>query len=209
MKPPNYIIIYADDLGFGDLNCYGASGIPTPNLDQMAAEGLRFTQSYATAATCTPSRYSLLTGSYPWRNKSAKILSGDAPMIIGENERTVPSTLREAGYSTAVVGKWHIGLGSGRVDWNGDISPCPLDVGFDTSYIMAATNDRVPCVYVDGRKVDALDPNDPISVVYGGENPFPEVPTGKENPEMLHMKHFWMFFSSRYLRKRIFSPINN
>ena len=189
MTPPNYIIIYADDLGFGDLNCYGASGIPTPNLDQMAAEGLRFTQSYATAATCTPSRYSLLTGSYPWRNKSAKILAGDAPMIIGENERTIPSTLRDAGYSTAVIGKWHIGLGSGQVDWNSEISPCPLDVGFDTSYVMAATNDRVPCVYVNGRSVDGLDPDDPISVVYGGENPFPEVPTGKDHPEMLHMEH--------------------
>ena len=87
-------------------------------------------------------------------------------MIIGENERTIPSTLRDAGYSTAVIGKWHIGLGSGQVDWNSEISPCPLDVGFDTSYVMAATNDRVPCVYVNGRSVDGLDPDDPISVVY-------------------------------------------
>lgn len=188
-RPPNYIIIYADDLGFGDLSCYGASGIPTPHLDRMASEGLRFTQSYATAATCTPSRYSLLTGAYPWRNKRARILPGDAPMIIGKEERTLPGTLREVGYKTAVIGKWHIGLGNGNIDWNGEIAPCPLDVGFDESYIMAATNDRVPCVYVDGRRVDNLDPEDPISVVYGSENPFPEVPTGKENPELLTMKH--------------------
>ncbi|MEN8662267.1 MAG: arylsulfatase [Lentimonas sp.] len=189
MKLPNLVIIYADDLGFGDLACYGASGIPTPHLDSMAAEGLRFTNSYATAATCTPSRYSLLTGSYPWRNENAKILPGDAPMIIGANERTLPGTLREVGYKTAVIGKWHIGLGDGHVNWNGAISPCPLDVGFDTSYVMAATNDRVPCVFVDGRHIDKLDASDPISVVYGGENPFPEVPTGKNNPELLTMKH--------------------
>lgn len=189
MKKPNFIIIYADDLGFGDLGCYGASGIPTPHLDKMAEEGLRFSNSYATAATCTPSRYSLLTGAYPWRNPRAKILKGDAPMIIGKDERTLPSTLRDAGYETAVIGKWHIGLGDGNIEWNGDIKPCPLDVGFNTSYIMAATNDRVPCVYVDGRNVDKLDPEDPITVVYGGENPFPEVATGKDHPELLKMKH--------------------
>lgn len=188
-KTSNFVIIYADDLGFGDLSCYGASGIPTPHLDRMASEGLRFTQSYATAATCTPSRYSLLTGAYPWRNKRARILPGDAPMIIGENERTLPGTLRDSGYRTAVIGKWHIGLGDGNIDWNGEIAPCPLDVGFDESYVMAATNDRVPCVYVDGRKVDGLDPDDPISVVYGGENPFTDVPTGKDNPELLTMRH--------------------
>ena len=137
-KPLNYIIIYADDLGFGDLTCYGASGIPTPNLDRMACEGLRFTQSYATAATCTPSRYSLLTGAYPWRNKRARILPGDAPMIICEYERTLPATLRGVGYRTAVIGKWHIGLGDGDIDWNGEISPCPLDVGFDESCDLAS-----------------------------------------------------------------------
>ncbi|MEM0964976.1 MAG: arylsulfatase [Verrucomicrobiota bacterium] len=188
-KKPNFVIIYADDLGFGDLSCYSASGLPTPNLDRMATEGIRFTNSYATAATCTPSRYSLLTGSYPWRNPRAQILAGDAPMIIGESERTLPKTLREVGYRTGVVGKWHIGLGNGHVDWNGEIHPCPTDVGFDTSYIMAATNDRVPCVYVDGSHVDNLDPKDPIEVRYGGNNPFPEVPTGKGNPELLTMPH--------------------
>ncbi len=190
MSQPNFIIIYADDLGFGDLACYGAAGIPTPNLDQMAAEGIRFTNSYATAATCTPSRYSLLTGAYPWRNPRARILKGDAPMIIGANERTLPSTLREAGYKTAVIGKWHIGLGNGHIDWNGSIDNTPLDVGFDESYIMAATNDRVPCVYVNGREVDNLDPKDPIEVVYGGDNPFPEVPTGQSHPDLLTtMRH--------------------
>ena len=182
MKQPNFIIIYADDLGFGDLTCYGASELPTPNLDQMAAEGIRFTNSYATAATCTHlatvSSPELIHGAI----KMLKILPGNAPMIIGNDERTLPSILRTAGYKTAVIGKWHIGLGDGNIDWNGKISPCPLDVGFDQSYVMAATNDRVPCVFVDGRIIENLDPNDPISVVYGGDNPFPEVRLAKTAP---------------------------
>ncbi len=188
-EQPNFIIIYADDLGFGDLGSYGATGIPTPHLDRMAAEGLRFTNSHATAATCTPSRYSLLTGAYPWRNSKVRILQGDAPMLIGSDQRTLPGTLAAAGYATAVIGKWHIGLGDGKVNWNGEIKPSPLDVGFGQSFIMAATNDRVPCVYVDGRRVHNLDPNDPLEVAYGGENPFPDEPTGKNHPELLTMKH--------------------
>jgi arylsulfatase A-like enzyme len=188
-KKPNIIAIYADDLGFGDLACYGATGIPTPHLDAMAAEGVRFTNFYATAATCTPSRYSLLTGSYPWRNPRAKILTGNAPMIIGSEETTLPRVLKRAGYQSGVIGKWHIGLGDGKIDWNGEIKPCPLDVGFDESFIMAATNDRVPCVFLEGRRVLNLDPSDPLEVVCGGKNPFPEVPTGQSHPELLKMSH--------------------
>ena len=155
----------------------------------MAADGLRFTQSYATAATCTPSRYSLLTGSYPWRNPAAKILQADDPALISKEQRTLPRTLGQAGYATAVIGKWHLGIGNGKLDWNSSIQPCPLDAGFDQSYVMAATNDRVPCVYLDGCKVDNLDPKDPLQVVYAEDNPFPEVPTGKANPTLLTMKH--------------------
>jgi len=186
---PNFIVICADDLGFGDLGCYGASGIATPHLDRMAAEGVRFTQCYATAATCTPSRYSLLTGSYPWRNPRAKILAGDAPMIIGPDELTLPAALKRAGYTSSVIGKWHIGLGNGTIDWNNEIRPTPLDVGFDESFIMAATNDRVPCVYVKDRRVLNLDPGDPLEVVYSKENPFPGEPTGRTHVEMLTMPH--------------------
>ena len=188
---PNLIIIYADDLGFGDLNCYGATDIPTPYLDKMAKEGCMFENAYATAATCTPSRYSLLTGSYPWRNPKAKILKGDAPMLIDENESTLPKSLLKSGYNTAVIGKWHLGLGNEEkpIDWNQPIHPSPLDVGFNKSYVMAATNDRVPCVYVNDRLVENLDPDDPIEVSYSKENPFPEIPTGKSNPELLKTFH--------------------
>ena len=187
--PPNIIVLYADDLGFGDLGCYGAQDLATPHLDRMASEGVRFTNFYATAATCTPSRYSLLTGTYPWRNPRARILAGDAPMIIGRDELTLPAALKRAGYSSSVVGKWHIGLGDGKIDWNGEIRPAPVDVGFDESFIMAATNDRVPCVYVKDRRVVGLDPADPLEVFYGKENPFPEVPTGRTHPELLTMRH--------------------
>jgi len=186
---PNVIIINADDLGFGDLGCYGATGIPTPHLDRMAAQGVRFTNFYATAATCTPSRYSILTGSYPWRNPRAKILAGDAPMIIGENELTLPTALKRAGYTSAVIGKWHIGLGNGTIDWNGLIRPSPNDVGFDESFIMAATADRVPSVYIENGRVVNLDPSDPLEVSYAKENPFPDVPTGLTHPELLTMSH--------------------
>jgi arylsulfatase A-like enzyme len=186
---PNIIIMYADDLGYGDIGCYGATSIPTPNLDRLAAEGLTFQQGYATAATCTPSRYSLLTGSYPWRNEKASILAGDAPLIIPPTAQTLPSLLKQAGYRTAVVGKWHLGLGEGNLDWNEGIPLTPLDIGFDTSFIMAATNDRVPCVYINGRKVHGLDPTDPIEVTYDHNKPFPGLSTGRENPELLTMKY--------------------
>lgn len=187
-ETPNIIIMYADDLGFGDIGCYGATDIETPNLDKLAANGLKFQRGYATAATCTPSRYSLLTGRYPWRNEKARILAGDAPLIIDEDCETLPSMLKMAGYKTGIVGKWHLGMGYGDLDWNAPIKPTPLDVGFDESYIMAATNDRVPTVYIDGRTIEGLDPEDPIEVCYDADNnPFPEVPTGRDNPELLKM----------------------
>jgi arylsulfatase A-like enzyme len=185
---PNIIILYADDLGYGDVGCYGAVDIPTPNVDRLAAAGLRFTEGYATAATCTPSRYSLLTGSYPWRNPAAAILPGDAPMIIEPDTPTLPGMLRQAGYRTGVVGKWHLGLGRNDLDWNQDISCTPIHVGFDYAFIMAATNDRVPCVYVENQRVVNLDRFDPIEVTYDRAKAFPGVPTGRKNPELLRVK---------------------
>lgn len=183
---PNIVIIYADDLGYGELGAYGATELKTPNLDRLANGGMRFTNAYASSATCTPSRYALLTGTYPWRNKSAKILPGTAPLIIDTAQMTIPKMLQQKGYRTGIVGKWHLGLGDGQVDWNGEIGPGPNQVGFDYSYIMAATQDRVPTVYIRNGKVAKLDPDDPIEIDY--ENNFPGEPTGKENPERLKMK---------------------
>ena len=184
-KKPNIIIIYADDLGYGDLSAYGATEIATPNIDNLVNNGVKFTNGYATSATCTPSRYGILTGVYPWRNKEAKILPGTAPLIIDTAQMTLPKMLKAQGYQTAIIGKWHLGLGNGAVDWNTHISPGPNEVGFDYSYIMAATQDRVPTIYIKNGNVVNLDPNDPIQVSYGDN--FEGEPTGTENPELLKM----------------------
>jgi arylsulfatase A-like enzyme len=183
--PPNIVLIYADDLGYGDLGCYGATTIKTPHLDRLAEQGLRFTAAYATSATCTPSRYGLLTGNYPWRKKGTKILAGDAPMIIPPGSVTLPGILRSAGYRTGVVGKWHLGLGTSEepVDWNAAIKTGPLQIGFDHSFIMAATGDRVPSVFVQNDRVVNLDPADPIQVSY--QEKVGDWPTGRENPDLL------------------------
>ena len=183
---PNIVVIYLDDLGYGDLGAYGATGLETPNMDALANAGVKFTDGHATSATCTPSRYGLLTGVYPWRNKDANILPGTAPLIIDTAQVTIPKMLKKNGYQTAIVGKWHLGLGDGIVDWNQRVSPGPNEVGFDYSYIMAATQDRVPTVYIEDGYVDNLDPNDPIEVNY--EQNFEGEPTGKDNPELLTMK---------------------
>jgi arylsulfatase A-like enzyme len=182
---PNIIIIYTDDLGYGDVSAYGATEISTPNMDFLANNGVQFTQGYASSATCTPSRYALLTGTYPWKEKRARILPGTAPLIIDTAQITLPKMLKNQGYETAVIGKWHLGLGTGQVDWNSHISPGPNEIGFDHAYIMAATQDRVPTVYIENGYVDGLDPSDPIEISY--KRNYEGQATGKNNPELLSM----------------------
>ncbi len=182
---PNIVLIYFDDLGYGDVSAYGATEITTPNIDRLAEGGRIFTDAHSSSATCTPSRYALLTGEYPWRNERARILAGTAPLLIDTLQLTLPKILRDNGYHTGIVGKWHLGLGNGNIDWNKHIYPGPNDVGFDYSYILAATQDRVPTVYIENGNVVGLDPDDPIEVSYK-EN-FPGEPTGLENPDMLRM----------------------
>ena len=187
---PNIVLILADDLGYGDLGCYGATKIKTPNMDRLATEGLRFTQGYAPSSTCTPSRFSLLTGEYAWRQKDRKnsILDGDAPLCIEPGRRTLPWMLHEAGYQTGIVGKWHLGLGDGQtpVDFNKEIKPGPIEVGFDYCYIIPATVDRVPNVWIENHKVVGLDPADPITVSYVTN--ISDEPTGLERPDILKQK---------------------
>ena len=183
---PNILLIVADDLGMGDLGCYGASAIHTPNIDSLARQGVRFENAYATSATSTPSRYAMFTGLYPWRNADAKILPGDAPLIIPTDIPTLPKMLQNAGYNTAAIGKWHLGMGDGNVDWNQPISPSANTVGFDYTCLVAATNDRVPTVYVKNGLVEGLDPEDPIYVDY--EKNFEGEPTALTNPELLKMR---------------------
>ena len=184
-KKPNIIVIYADDLGYGDVSSYGVGTLETPNIDKIANNGVRFTNGYASSATCSPSRYALLTGTYPWRNKRAKILTG-ANLIIDTLEMTIPKMLKTKGYETGIVGKWHLGLGNTKIDYNKKISPGPNEVGFDHSFIMADTQDRVPTVYIENGYVVNLDPNDPIEVNF--KNDDYGLPSGTKNPELLTMK---------------------
>lgn len=182
-RKPNIIVIYADDLGYGDLSSYGATTIRTPNIDRLAERGTRFVNAHAPSATCTPSRYALLTGDYAWRASGTQILPGDAPALIRPGQFTLPAMLKNAGYVTGVVGKWHLGLGSGKVDWNREIAPGPLEIGFDYGYFMPATLDRVPTVLIENRRVVNLDPADPIQVDYRSK--VGTEPTGREHPELL------------------------
>lgn len=184
-QKPNLLVILADDLGYGELNSYGATELKTPGIDRLAENGLRFTQGYCSSATCTPSRYALLTGQYPWKNEQAHILPGNAPLIIKPGITTLPSLLKEAGYATAVIGKWHLGLGAGDVDWNSRVSPGPAEVGFDYSFILAATQDRTPTVLLRNQQVVGLETDDPLEVSY--QENFPDEPTGKDHPELLKL----------------------
>lgn len=183
---PNIVVIMADDLGYGDLSCYGATELTTPHIDQLAAEGLRFTSGYCSASTCTPTRYSLLTGTYAFRGKRTGIAPPTAPAIIQPGTETVASILQRAGYATGVVGKWHLGLGGpDGPNWNGDLKPGPLEIGFDTCFLLPTTNDRVPQVYVHNHRVPNLDPTDPLWV--GRKKPAPDHPTGLTHRDTLKM----------------------
>lgn len=185
-QKPNVIVILADDLGYGDVSAYGATTIKTPNIDRLANEGVSFTNGYACSATSTPSRYGLLTGMYPWKKPNARILEGDAPLLIDTNQYTLPKMMQSAGYTTAAIGKWHLGMGNGKLDWNKPISPSVNDVGFDYSCVIAATVDRVPTVYIENGSVVHTDPTDPILVSYVQN--FEGEPTALTNPELVKMQ---------------------
>lgn len=192
---PNIIVILADDVGYGDLSCYGATEIQTPNLDRLAESGLRFTSGYCSASTCTPTRYSLLTGNYAFRTPGTGVAPPNGPAVIQPGTPTLPLLLKQAGYRTAVIGKWHLGLGprnaedspTGRPgpDWNGMLTPGPLEIGFDTCFLLPTTNDRVPQVYVQDHHVLNLDPEDPLWV--GDEKPSDNHPTGITHRNTLKM----------------------
>jgi arylsulfatase A-like enzyme len=182
---PNIVIIMADDLGYGDISCNGATEIATPNIDKLAAEGIRFTSGYCSASTCTPTRFSFLTGTYAFRVPRTGVAPPNAPAIIQPGTETIASLLKQAGYATAVIGKWHLGLGTEAPDWNGELKPGPLEIGFDRCLLLPTTNDRVPQVYVDNYKVRNLKPEDPLWV--GTKKPSEEHATGVSHRGTLKM----------------------
>jgi arylsulfatase A-like enzyme len=184
---PNIVYIYADDLGYGDVSCYGATKITTPNIDMLASRGIRFTNAHSSSATCTPSRYSFITGQYAWRRDDTKIAPGNASLIIDVSTPTLPAMLQQQGYTAGAVGKWHLGLGPASTgpDWNQEVKPGPNEVGFNYSFIIPATGDRTPCVFIEDHHVVGLDPNDPIYVSY--DSMVGNDPTGKDHPELLKL----------------------
>ncbi len=169
-EKPNIIVILSDDVGWGDVGCYGATQIKTPHLDSLAREGMRFTDAHASAFVCTPTRYSLLTGEYSWRRKGSgldrSVSNAETPLLIPLSSETFPGILKKSGYRTGAVGKWHLGFGTRKPDYNQALTPGPLEIGFDEFFGFPATNDRVPTVYVRGHDVVGLDPADPIQYTY-------------------------------------------
>ncbi len=164
-EKPNVVVIFADDLGYGDLGCYGATKVQTPHLDQMAKEGRRFTDAHSASAVCTPSRYALITGEYPVRKNLYSPVFLRTGLVIDTEQQTVADVMKEAGYATACFGKWHLGFGEKTPDWNGDLKPGPLELGFDHYFGVPVVNSHPPFVYVENHHVIGLVPEDPF--VYG------------------------------------------
>ncbi len=171
-RPPNVVLIFADDLGYGDVGCYGATKVKTPNIDRLAKEGRRFTDAHTASAVCTPSRYALLTGEYPLRANGDKGVWGPAPitsgLIIDPDKLTIADLFKNKGYATAALGKWHLGFKEGRNDWKEPLRPGPQDLGFDYYFGLPVVNSAPPYVYVENDRVVGGDPDDPL--VYVGRN---------------------------------------
>ena len=173
-ETPNVIFILADDIGYGDFSCYGATKVKTPNIDRLAASGLRFTDGHSAANVCTPSRFAFMTGQYAFRQPNTGIARGIEGLLIPEGRTTIAQVMKRAGYATGVVGKWHLGLGKTPTDYNVEIKPGPLEIGFDYAWLLPATGDRTPCVWVENRKVVNLDPADPITLDYSVQRGAPD-----------------------------------
>ena len=165
-QKPNIVIIYTDDLGYGDLSCYGATKVKTPHIDKLAQEGKRFTDAHVAASVCTPSRYSLLTGNYPHRVPGGlrSPIFMKAPLCFDKNTETIASLLKKADYTTACIGKWHLGFTEDKVvDWNKPLEPGPRAVGFDYFYGLPIVNSHPPFVYMENESVVGADPKDPFT----------------------------------------------
>jgi arylsulfatase A len=176
---PNVVFIFADDLGYGDLSCQGATKVQTPNIDRLAKEGRRFSDAHSASAVCTPSRYALLTGEYPVRANQGRgvwgPLSPFSGLIIDTQAPTIGTVFKNQGYATACLGKWHLGFGRGQNDWSVPLRPGPNDVGFDYYFGVPVVNSSSPYVYVENDTIVGYDPADPLK--QGGKpSPTPTFP---------------------------------
>lgn len=167
---PNVVFILADDMGYGDLGCYGATQVSTPHCDRLAREGRRFTDAHAASASCSPSRFGFLTGGYPWReDRVPGALNAAASYKLRDGEPTVASLLKNAGYVTACIGKWHLGVQRAKqVDWNGPLTPGPNAAGFDYYFGVINSHNQAPFVLVENEKILGLDSGERIAIK--GEN---------------------------------------
>ena len=182
-EKPNIVLILADDLGYGDVGCYGATKVATPNIDRLAKEGRRFTDAHSASAVCTPSRYALLTGEYPFRRDLWRPVMNPSPLVVDTNRATLASMLQRQGYATACFGKWHLGFGDrANPDWNVPLKPGPLELGFDHYFGIPVVNSHPPFVWVEDHRVVGLDPADPL--VYGGTPPTQMFPEKMMSPGM-------------------------
>jgi arylsulfatase A-like enzyme len=161
-EKPNVIIIYADDIGYGDLGCYGATKVKTPNIDKLASRGCMFTDAHSASSVCTPSRYALLTGQYPFRKDLWAPVFLKVGLLIDTNQLTIADVMKKSDYATACIGKWHLGFGTEAPDWNGDLKPGPLELGFDYYFGIPIVSSHPPFVYVENHRVVGLDPKDPF-----------------------------------------------
>ncbi|MGH7202151.1 MAG: sulfatase family protein [Planctomycetaceae bacterium] len=158
IAPPHIVVLLADDLGWGDARCYNPdSKIPTPNLDRLASQGVRFTDAHTPSSVCTPTRYGLLTGRYCWRTSLKEgVLWGHSPALIEPGRMTIASLLKAHGYATHGVGKWHLGLGDDeQTDYSKTLHPAPTDYGFDSYFGIPASLDMDPYLYVVDDRAEA------------------------------------------------------
>lgn len=164
--PPNIVFIMADDMGYGDLGCYGATQIRTPHCDRLAREGRRFTDAHTPSGSCSPTRFGLLTGSYPWREgRVPGALNASEACKLRDGEPTVASILKSAGYATGCVGKWHLGTQrKAPVDWNAPLTPGPNSAGFDYYFGVINSHNQAPFVLVENDHILGLKPGDRITV---------------------------------------------
>ncbi len=153
---PNIVYILCDDLGYGDIHAFNPDRgkIPTPNIDRLAAEGMCFTDAHSGSSVCTPTRYGILTGRYAWRTRLQKgVLQGMSPPLIADNQLTVGALLKKHGYTTGVIGKWHLGLQFAENTWADPIPDGPLQHGFDYYFGISASLDMPPFVYLENERV--------------------------------------------------------